>query len=170
MQRWGKYFFHIPELDLNNEQRTLLRDRYQKQVNKGYMFQSDDLTCYYTNPEMLVGIYPDHIVNEIGEKFTGYEFLTNNGEVSVHRDRIRFAALTIPIHNDDGLEIEFWDEERKDIAERLDYGYKSWIMRTQVPHGIPGKSQTPRVFWQASLHGKQFDDIMYDYEEGKLFK
>lgn len=170
MQRWGKYFFHIPELDLNEEQRSLLRERYNSQVDKGYMFQSDDLTCYYTNPDFLTGIYPDHIINEIGEKFTGYEFLTNNGEVNIHRDRIRFAALTIPVYNDDRLNIEFWDEERKDVAERLDYEYKTWIMRTQVPHGVPGKAKHPRVFWQASLHGKQFDDIMYDYEQGKLFK
>lgn len=170
MQRWGKYFFHIPELDLTVDQRIILKEKYLNQVEKGYMFKSDDLTCYYTNPEMLIGIYPDHIVNEIAEKFTGYEFLTNDGEVNVHRDRIRFAALTIPIFNDDRLNIEFWDEERNGVVERLDYGTKSWIMRTQVPHGVPGKAKHPRVFWQASLHGKQFDDILYDYEEGKLFK
>lgn len=170
MQRWGEYFFHIPELDLDDEQRQMLRERYHAQTEKGYMFKSDDLTCFYTNPEMLVGIYPDHIVNEIGEKFTGYEFLTNNGEVDVHRDRVRFAAIAIPIYNDERLELEFWDEERKEVIERLDYAHKSWIMRTQVPHGIPVKSEQPRVFWQASLHGKQFDDIMHEYQEGKLFK
>jgi hypothetical protein len=170
MQRWGEYFFHTPELDLDDDQRDLLRQRYNAQADKGYMFKSDDLTCYYTNPEMLVGIYPDHIVNEIAEKFTGYEFLVNDGEVDVHRDRIRFASLAIPIYNDDELELEFWDEERKGVIERLDYGHKTWIMRTQTPHGVSDKATKPRAFWQASLHGQSFDDIMHQYHEGKLFR
>ena len=170
LQRWRKYFFHVPELDLNSDQRGLLRDKFEFQRKKGYMFQSESLDCYYTNTKMLEDIYPENIIEDINKICKGYEFLANYGEVLRHRDRIRFAALTIPVYNEDEVGTEFWDEAQSEVIENLHYDNKTWIMRTQVPHSVRKKTPNIRVFWQGSIHGMSFDDVMNEYEEGNIFK
>ena len=46
---------------------------------------------------------------------------------------------------------------------------KTYIMRTRVPHSV-STSKKPRVFWQGSIFTRDFDEVLKDYRQGRLFK
>ena len=86
----------------------------------------------------------------------------------MHRDPVRSAVLTIPIKHDNS-KLEFWNEQETEIIKELEYGYKTYIMRTKTPHCV-SSSKTPRVFLQGSIFTRDFDQIQTDYLNGQLFK
>jgi len=177
------YFFHIPELDLNEEQRSILYKRYllSKITHKGYNDHTHQyLKTFHTNIDVLKDIYSKEIIQQIEhlckglptDKFnrdTSYEFLKTEGEVKLHRDPVRLAVLVIPLLNKDNNKLEFWNEEETKIVKELDYGTKTYIMRTRVPHSV-STSKKPRVFWQGSIFIRDYDQLQKDYRQGKIFQ
>ena len=176
------YYVHIPQLDLNDKQRQLLYKRYlsYKKQNKGYNKNTyDHFTTLHTNIDVLKGIYSDTALKTIEElckdfpkddKFkreSSYEFLTTTGEVKIHRDPVRLAVLTIPIKHENS-QLEFWNENETRIITQLDYGNKTYIMKTRTPHRVTTSSKD-RVFWQASIFIKDYKLVMTEYLQGKLF-
>ena len=178
-----KYFINIPELKLNDKQRKLLYKRYlsYKKQNKGYNKNSINpaFTTLHTNIDVLKGIYSDTILNTIEklcknfpkddmfERKSPYEFLTTSGEVKVHRDPVRLAVLTIPIKHDNS-QLEFWNDEQTKMVSKLYYKNKTHIMSTRTQHRVVSESDQ-RVFWQASIFVKDYETVMKEYMQGKLF-
>ena len=130
--------------------------------------------------DVLKQIYSDEIIQQIQElckeppidKFnrsTSFEFLKTQGKVEIHRDPVRLAVLVIPLLNKDNNKLEFWNEEQTKIIKELNYGTKTYIMRTRVPHSV-STSKKPRVFWQGSIFTRDFDEVLKEYSQGRLFK
>ncbi len=177
------YYFHIPELDLNEEQRSILYKKYLlfKITHKGYNPHTYNyLKTFHTDIDVLKGIYSEKILSQIkklcqglpDDKFnrsTSYEFLKTEGKVDIHRDPVRLAVLTIPLLNKDNNKLEYWNEEETKIVKELDYGYKTYIMRTKIPHSV-STSKKPRVFWQGSIFIRDYDQLQKDYRQGKIFQ
>jgi len=168
--RWNKYFFNPVELNLNDDQRDLLKEKFHKSVERGYMYIDKTLTTYYANLEMLEGIYPDYIIEDLARITTGWGFCTSMGLIPKHVDAQRVACITIPIYNDDNVPLEFFDYHDKQIIETLHYGYGTWIHRTKEDHQVSGKSSTLRVHLQGDVFAHNFDNLLYEYEEKLLFK
>ena len=178
-----EYFFHIPELDLDNNQRNILYKKYlvSKITHKGYNKHTHQyLKTFHTEIDILKDIYSDEVIKQIQhlckglptDKFdrdTSYEFLKTEGKVEIHRDPVRLAVLVIPLINKDNNKLEFWNEEETKVVDELDYGTKTYIMRTRVPHSV-STSKKPRVFWQGSIFTRDFDEVLKDYRQGRLFK
>jgi hypothetical protein len=179
------YFFHIPELDLNNKQRSALYKRYlifkatNKNLNRN-TYQGSFFKTFHTDLDILEGIYSDKILDQIKELCKGcpvdkfergssYEFLMTKGKVKLHRDPVRLAVITIPLRDEEHNNLEFWNEETTRIVKKLDYDNKTYIMRTRPPHSVL-TSAKPRVFWQGSIYTREFDNLMKEYKQGKLFK
>tara|TARA_Y100000593_G_scaffold84229_1_gene159396 strand:- start:34 stop:579 length:546 start_codon:yes stop_codon:yes gene_type:complete len=177
------YFFHIPELDLDDEKRDILYKKYlvSKITHKGYNRHTHQyLKTFHTEVDVLKQIYSDEIIQQIQElckeppidKFnrgTSFEFLKTQGKVEIHRDPVRLAVLVIPLLNKDNNKLEFWNEEQTKIIKELNYGTKTYIMRTRVPHSV-STSKKPRVFWQGSIFTRDFDEVLKEYSQGRLFK
>ena len=177
-----KYFVDIPELKLNDKQRNLLYKRYlaYKKQNKGYNKNTyKHFKTLHTDTDVLKGIYSNKIIKTIEElckdypiddrfeRQSAYEFLTTTGEVEIHRDPIRLAVLTIPIKHDDSI-LEFWNEEQTKTVSKLHYKNKTHMMTTQTQHRVISESNQ-RVFWQASIFTKDYETLMKEYMQGKLF-
>ena len=77
--------------------------------------------------------------------------------------------MVIPLLDKDNHKLEFWNEEQTDIVDKLEYGTKTYIMRTRVPHSV-STSKKPRVFWQGSIFTRDFDQLQNDYRQGKIFQ
>ena len=177
------YYFHIPQLDLTEQQRSTLYKRYlvSKITHKGYNRHTYEyLKTFHTDIDILKEIYPKKILDQIekiceglpDDKFnrsTSYEFLKTEGKVEIHRDPVRLAVLVIPLLNKDNNKLEFWNEEQTEIVDKLEYGTKTYIMRTRVPHSV-STSKKPRVFWQGSIFTRDFNKIQKDYLQGKIFQ
>jgi len=177
-----EYFFHIPELDLNTEQQSILHKRFlvSKITHKGYNKNTHSyLNTFHTNINVLEGIYSESTIKQIEDlcggfpedKFgrsSSYEFLMTKGKVQMHRDPVRLAVLTIPIKHDDS-KLEFWNDQETEIVSELDYSDKTYIMRTKTPHSVSSSKKT-RVFWQGSIFTRDFDQLQNDYLDGRLFK
>ncbi len=178
-----EYFFHIPELDLDEDKRDFLYKKYlvSKITHKGYNNHTHQyLKTFHTDIDVLKDIYSNEVIQQIEDlckglptdKFnrdTSYEFLKTEGEVELHIDPVRLAVLVIPLLNKDNNKLEFWNEEQTKIVDELDYGTKTYIMRTRVPHSV-STSKKPRVFWQGSIFTREFDEVLEDYRQGRLFK
>ena len=95
--------------------------------------------------------------------------MKTQGKVEIHRDPVRLAVLVIPLLNKDNNKLEFWNEEQTKIIKELNYGTKTYIMRTRVPHSV-STSKKPRVFWQGSIFTRDFDEVLKEYSQGRLFK
>lgn len=177
------YFFHIPELDLNEEQRSILYKRYlvSKITHKGYnSYTYDYLKTFHTDIDILKGIYSEKILGQIAKLCEGYpddrfnrsssyEFLKTEGKVDIHRDPVRLAVLTIPLLNKGNNKLEFWNEKETKIVKELEYGYKTYIMRTKIPHSV-SSSKKPRVFWQGSIFTRDYNQVQKDYRQDKIFQ
>ena len=178
-----EYFFHIPKLDLNDEQRSILHKKYlvSKITHKGYNKNTHQyLKTFHTEIDVLKDIYSSQIIKQIEDlceglpidkfnRHTSYEFLKTEGKVEIHRDPVRLAVLVIPLFSKENNKLEFWNEEETKIVNELDYGTKTYIMRTRVPHSV-STSKKPRVFWQGSIFTRDFDEVLKDYRQGRLFK
>lgn len=177
------YFFHIPELDLNDEQRSKLYKKYlvSKITHKGYNQNTHNyLNTFHVDSDIFEGIYSKDNIQQIkslcknyptNDKFkreSSYEFLKTIGEVEMHRDPVRLAVLTIPIKHDNS-KLEFWNEQETEIIKELEYNHKTYIMRTKTPHCV-SSSKNARVFLQGSIFTRDFDQIQIDYLNGRLFK
>jgi len=179
------YFFHIPELDLNDKQRSALYKRYlifkatNKNLNRN-TYQGSFFKTFHTDIDVLKDVYSNKILKQIEELCKGYpndrfersssyEFLSTEGKVELHRDPVRLAVLTIPIRDVEHNNLEFWNEETTKIVKKLDYDNKTYIMRTRPPHSVLTASKS-RVFWQGSIYIQEFDNIMKEYKQGNLFK
>ena len=64
------YFFHIPELDLDDEKRDILYKKYlvSKITHKGYNRHTHQyLKTFHTEVDVLKQIYSDEIIQQIQE-------------------------------------------------------------------------------------------------------
>ena len=115
--------------------------------------------------EKLCEGYPDDRFN----RSSSYEFLKTEGKVDIHRDPVRLAVLTIPLLNKGNNKLEFWNEKETKIVKELEYGYKTYIMRTKIPHSV-SSSKKPRVFWQGSIFTRDYNQVQKDYRQDKIFQ
>ena len=108
-----EYFFHIPELDLDDNQRNILYKKYlvSKITHKGYNKHTHQyLKTFHTEIDILKDIYSDEVIKQIQhlckglptDKFdrdTSYEFLKTEGKVEIHR-AVSYTHLTLPTNRE----------------------------------------------------------------------
>jgi hypothetical protein len=168
--RWKHYYFKPKELELNADQLGILRDHFDKSKKDGYMWNGAHLTSYYANLDMLSDVYPTHVIDDLDKLTQGWEFCTNHGPVPVHVDNQRVCAVSIAIHNEENLPLTFYNYDNSRVIETLYYDYKPSIFRTREHHEIAGVSESLRVLMTGSIMHESLDDIIYQYNNKKLFK
>jgi hypothetical protein len=168
--RWKDYYFNPPELNINEQQRAILRGHYLKSLERGYMFRSEWLTNYYANVDMLEDVFSPTIMKDLRRITQGWEFCVGYGGLIKHVDEQRIAAITIPLFNEENVPLEFYDYDNNVIIEKMYYEYKTWIFRTKEDHSVSQRTTSPRIMMTGSIMHDSFDDLLYYYQEGKLFK
>ena len=184
-----KNYFHVPELDLTNEQRSKLTSKLQStsdtEISKLTSEQSqaliNNLSTSYANLDFISEFFDENILNDIElvasyydpndwwTKTSSYEFVQSSGPIERHRDVVRHATILFPVHDPEQCKMEWWNQEETAIVDTLNYDYKTWILNIKSPHSM-STAYKPRINFQASIYGYTFDEVKKMYESGKIFK
>jgi len=159
MQRWDKYFFHIPELipdDINP-----LVDYYDEHKGKikangfaglNFLVIDDLPTCL------------NNIANKVNkEYFQRLYYYSNSEDVARHSDKRRDTVITIPLIN------------HKNIPTMFDSGplyYKGpTLVNTLINHWVENPNKEFRLFIQIELKTEYtFEEYVDLYNKGELIK
>lgn len=186
----GTYYFHVPELDITEQKRKTLVDRfkiYQKFNKGGDWYENADGTTsqtfnYYPSGEStLQNIFDQKQIKQIKELCKSvpgdpqttepFDFLHCQGEVFKHKDELRSVVITVPLLLDNDHGLQFWNDDGTEMIDYLQYDYKTYIFNSKILHGV-NTSVEPRLFWQASIFDQvaDFNTIRKMYDAGQLFK
>jgi len=184
-----KPYFHVPELDLNDEQRSKLFNKFKskrntelfrlKKENKERLIYN--LSTYYASLNFISEFFSKKLINDIKsisseydpndkwEKTSSYEFMQTSGPIEKHCDKVRYATIIFPFYNPENTKLEWWNKKETKIVDTLDYKFQTWILNVKCPHSMLSSSKT-RISFQASIYGYTFDEVKEMYNSGKIFK